>query len=113
MTLPRSQEDKTLDASDETCPHYTNTSTPWWDGSQIYGTGEEQTSKLRHQQPDGKLLMTSDKMEMFLPRDEHGLPTTGFRNNWWIGLELLHTLFALEHNAICDMLKGKNQHWNG
>src|SRR5262249_62332145 len=35
-----------------------------------------------------------------------GRDLTGFTENTWIGLEMLHTLFTLEHNAICDMLKG-------
>ena len=31
-----------------------------------------------------------------------GKPITGFTENGWVGLSLLHGLFALEHNAICD-----------
>jgi hypothetical protein len=27
------------------------------------------------------------------------------RENWWAGVGLLHTLFAREHNAVCDALK--------
>ena len=34
-----------------------------------------------------------------------GLEITGFTENSWVGLSLLHSLFALEHNAICDRLK--------
>ena len=30
---------------------------------------------------------------------------TGFTENGWIGLSMLHGLFAPEHNAICDRLK--------
>ena len=33
-----------------------------------------------------------------------GREITGFTENSWVGLSLLHGLFALEHNAICDML---------
>jgi Animal haem peroxidase len=29
---------------------------------------------------------------------------TGFTNNWWVGLDLMHTLFTLEHNRIVDAL---------
>ena len=42
-----------------------------------------------------------------LPVDaETGTELTGFSRNWWVGLGLLHTVFAREHNAICDMLRG-------
>ena len=34
-----------------------------------------------------------------------GVDLTGFTDNYWIGLSLLHTLFVKEHNAICDHLK--------
>ena len=30
--------------------------------------------------------------------------SAGFTDNWWIGLAMLHTLFTLEHNYICDLL---------
>jgi hypothetical protein len=41
-----------------------------------------------------------------LPVDpKTGSTVSGFTDNWWLGLEILHTLFAKEHNAICDMLK--------
>ena len=28
-------------------------------------------------------------------------------------MEMLHTLFALEHNAICDKLRHANPDWSG
>ena len=51
----------------------------------------------------GKLKMeASGKL---LPVDPAtGLDCTGFTDNWWIGLSMLHTLFALEHNYLCDEL---------
>jgi hypothetical protein len=36
---------------------------------------------------------------------------TGFNDNWWIGLALFHTLFTLEHNAICDRLRAERPGW--
>ena len=40
-----------------------------------------------------------------LPVDpETGVHFAGFTDNWWIGLAMLHTLFTLEHNYICDLL---------
>ncbi len=38
-----------------------------------------------------------------------GREITGFTENSWVGLSLLHGLFALEHNAICDMLGGRTR----
>jgi hypothetical protein len=47
-----------------------------------------------------------------LPTDpETGLSITGFNGNWWLGLGLMHTLFTLEHNAICDRLKQDYPNW--
>jgi len=34
-----------------------------------------------------------------------GRQITGFTENGWVRLSLLHALFALEHNAICDKMK--------
>ena len=30
---------------------------------------------------------------------------TGFNESWWLGLSGLHTLFAREHNVLCDELR--------
>ena len=30
---------------------------------------------------------------------------TGFNESWWLGLSGLHTLFAREHNLLCDELR--------
>lgn len=114
MAVPKSVPDKVLDPSDKQCPGYINTSTPWWDGSQLYGNNEEMTRAIRQDVPDGKLALDKEKMESFLPRDgQSGLPLTGFNTNWWIGLEILHTLFALEHNSVCDMFRKKHPDWTG
>ncbi|KAH0358236.1 heme peroxidase, partial [Aureobasidium melanogenum] len=114
MKLYRTKPDEVLDASDIKCPGYKNTSTAWWDGSQIYGSSEAKTSELRDQHEDGKLLLeTRGNEETYLPRDTEGNPKTGFSDNWWTGMELLHTLFALEHNAICDKIREAHPDWTG
>ncbi|KAI4851831.1 heme peroxidase [Aureobasidium sp. EXF-8845] len=114
MKIFRTKPDEVLDTSDSKCPGYKNTSTAWWDGSQIYGSSEAKTQELRDQHEDGKLFLeTRGAEETFLPRDTEGNPKTGFSDNWWTGMELLHTLFALEHNAICDKIRGANPDWNG
>lgn len=112
MKIPRSQPDIPLSKTDQKCPAYKNQNTAWWDASQLYGSTEALTTELRANAVNGKLNLTEKGMESFLPRDDQGLPQTGFRNNWWIGLELLHTLFALEHNAICDELHRLYSEWS-
>ncbi|KAK8061975.1 heme peroxidase [Apiospora phragmitis] len=104
MQLPKTKPDATLDPSDLKCPGYKNVNTSWWDGSQIYGSNEKETKSLRTKLPDGKLTLNQNGTGAFIPRDKDGNPLTGFHNNWWVGMEMLHTLFALEHNALCDML---------
>jgi hypothetical protein len=113
MTLPKTKPDDELDKTDQTCPGYKNVNTAWWDASQIYGSNEEKTQELRNKLPDGKLELTERGTVAFLPRDKDGNVQTGFNNNWWIGMELLHTLFAKEHNAICDALKKDYPNMNG
>ena len=83
------------------------------DGSQIYGSTEAVTAELRGLDPDGKLILNKDGTGAFIPRDAEGNPLTGFRDNWWVGMEMLHTLFALEHNSICDMLRRDYPDWHG
>jgi hypothetical protein len=113
MTLPHTKPDDTLDPSDIKCPGYRNTNTAWWDGSQIYGSTEEVTQRLRTKHQDGKLFLTKEGKEDFIPRDSAGNPLTGFNDNWWIGMEILHTVFAMEHNSICDMLRKSYPDWPG
>ena len=113
MQLHKTQPDSILDSSDVKCPGYKNENTAWWDGSQIYGSSEEVTQSLRTKLPDGKLSLDKIGAVSFLPRDKDGNPLTGFNNNWWIGMEMLHTLFALEHNAICDEIKKAHPEWTG
>ena len=35
-----------------------------------------------------------------LPTGASGIPLTGFSESWWLGLSVMHTLFAREHNAV-------------
>lgn len=114
MRMFRTQPDESLDDTDRKYPTYKNKNTHWWDGSQIYGSSEAQTALLRGQSPDGKITVEPSTGEgAFLPRDARGIPITGFNDNWWTGLELLHTLFVLEHNAICDALRKEHPDWSG
>lgn len=89
-------------------PTYANLNTHWWDGSQLYGSDRETSLKLRTLS-DGKLKMGDAAL---LPLDVEGVELTGFSNNWWIGLSMLHALFAAEHNQICDRLRSKYTQWS-
>ncbi len=111
MTLPKTKPDVVRDPSDIQCPGYRNMNTPWWDGSQVYGSDETVTMSLRSKRDDGMLELTDEGH--YLPRDAQGNVVTGFSNNWWIGMELMHTLFAREHNALCLMFKKAYPHWTG
>jgi hypothetical protein len=101
-------------------PTYVNAHTHWWDASQVYGGTEAEARALRC--PDdtdggrsrGKLLLLGEGKEQQLPVDPNTrLQKSGVTRNWWIGLSLLHTLFAKEHNAIVDRLRLEYPDWSG
>jgi hypothetical protein len=89
-------------------PTYVNTETPWWDGSQIYGTTPDQRQFVRSGE-HGKLRIGPDGL-VPLPTDPEHNPAMvpGF----WIGLVMLQTLFTMEHNAICDRLRDEYPSWS-
>src|SRR5262245_25814851 len=89
-------------------PSFANTETHWWDASQLYGSSAQAQARVRAWH-HGKLLVGPDGRLPFDP--DTGLEVTGFNNNWWVGLSLLHGLFALEHNAICDLLRREYPAW--
>jgi heme peroxidase len=111
MKLPRTKPDMVRPGENTRIPAYRNEESHWWDASQVYGTTEEHIKQLRGEEKDGKLsLEAKANGELFLPLGPSGLADTGFNNNWWVGLELLHTLFAKEHNAICERLRMESPH---
>jgi Animal haem peroxidase/Catalase len=89
-------------------PAYENEVTHWWDCSQIYGDGSKQ---LRERQGN-TLLATLALDGGLIPREDDGKPRTGRTQNWWVGLEVLHAVFAREHNAICRLLRAENPGWS-
>jgi hypothetical protein len=109
MQVPRTPRDPTrTDADKHLPPTYVNTETHWWDGSAVYGSSEQIAAGLRTFE-DGKMVVQDGR----LPLDSRtGLPLTGFNENWWVGLGLLHTLFTLEHNAICDSIRSVYSSWS-
>ncbi len=94
-----------------------NEVTHWWDGSQVYGSSlAEQTQvrafkggKMRTVKVNGRELLPKDtNLNIANNKQNQGYEVTGFRDNWWVGLSMLHHLFVLEHNTIADMLVKKH-----
>ncbi|MBX9766343.1 MAG: hypothetical protein K2X47_03650, partial [Bdellovibrionales bacterium] len=109
---------------------YKNAVTHWWDASHIYGSDEETNRIVRtipsgvtftdatgkvHSAgeiyPYGRIAVDEQKKRLYYRQDPRNdkelLPITGFHDNWWIGLEMIHTVFALEHNKIADALRAE------
>ena len=96
-------------ADPQSPPTYRNQVTHWWDASQLYGSDAETVASLRAGH-DGLLTIAEDGL---LPLNaETNIPQSGFTENWWVGLELMHTLFAREHNAICRRLQSAYPTWS-
>jgi len=90
-------------------PAYANENSHWWDGSQVYGSTTAIQATVRAGR-DGKVILGTDGRLKVDPAT--GLEITGFTENLWVGLSLLHALFAAEHNAICDRLKREFPGWD-
>jgi hypothetical protein len=102
MRVPKTAPDRTRKIVETSLgPTYPNEVTHWWDASQLYGSDLATSNRLRTFS-GGRL-----KTDAFglLPKASDGFEDTGFRNNWWVGLGLMHNLFAQEHNAIASMLQ--------
>lgn len=111
MRIRRTSMDPTRTASsDPNVPTFLNTETHWWDASQLYGSSVDTQRRLRAG-TDGKLTLDAQGQ---LPEDpDHpGIDLTGVNGNYWVGLSMLHTLFAREHNAICSRLKAEFPTWS-
>src|SRR6266700_113147 len=89
-------------------PSYINTETHWWDASQIYGSSKEQEA-LRRSGRDGELIIGSNGL-LQLPSDPNLNPA--LVPGWWLGMEMMQTLFTLEHNAICGRLRVEYPSWS-
>jgi hypothetical protein len=110
MVVGKTMDDPTrVDGDQTTPPTFINTVTHWWDGSQVYGSSQAELDQLRSHQ-DGKLRVDDQGL---LPLDiAGGIEQTGFNDNWWYGLSLLHTLFVKEHNLLCDHLQQQHPDWD-
>src|SRR5918993_564383 len=109
MRVPKTPADTPKVADSKRPPAYINENTHWWDGSHVYGSSASAQASLRAGR-DGKVLVSPSGRLGVDPVT--GREITGFTENGWVGLSLLHGLFALEHNAICDELKRHNPLWD-
>jgi hypothetical protein len=101
LIVPRTAPDPSRTASEASMgPTFQNEVTHWWDGSQLYGSNYDTADRLRTFQ-GGRLRIADDGL---LPAAADGFEDTGTRANWWVGLALMHNLFAREHNAIAGEL---------
>jgi heme peroxidase len=100
MRVRRTRADPTRRPNDGAGPEtFANAETHWWDSSQIYGDSRNALAQYRSGE-QGKLKV--DPKRKLIPLDPTGIEKTGLTSNWWLGLSLLHNVFTLEHNAICD-----------
>ena len=107
MRIERTHPDPTSEpGSPQT---WVNFDSHWWDGSQLYGRTQAISDRIRAGE-DGKLRVTPEGL---LPLDlQDGLDLRDVYGNHWLGLEILNTLFTLEHNSICDRLKAEYPGWD-
>jgi hypothetical protein len=94
---------------------YPNNVTHWWDASQVYGSDLARQRLLR-QGREGKLRMQGALLPTERFDEQHpekgDIDLVGEGSNYWLGLSLIHTLFAREHNAICDHLRRHYPQWS-
>ncbi|MFG1707794.1 peroxidase family protein [Nonomuraea sp. M3C6] len=86
---------------------WANTQSHWWDASQVYGTNAEE-QRLARSGHDGKLRLTPDGLIPYPTGEGSPARMPGF----WLGLAMMQTLFAREHNAICDRLRAEYPSWD-
>ncbi|HKB93907.1 MAG TPA: peroxidase family protein [Gaiellaceae bacterium] len=99
MEIQRTRRDPSADPAGP--PTFVTGDTHWWDGSQIYGSDPAFARAIRAGE-GGRLRITP---QGGLPQDvEDHVDLRGVAGNFWVGLALLHALFMLEHNAICERL---------
>ncbi|MFJ2738104.1 peroxidase family protein [Streptomyces sp. NPDC087440] len=111
MRVRRTSADPHPSSEAGAAPGFANHISHWWDGSQIYGADEARCRQLRTGE-NGKLAMTDGRLPDETAPGMAGIDSTGFNDNYWLGLSLMHTLFAKEHNSICDRLKASYPTWD-
>ena len=90
---------------------HVNTETHWWDASQIYGSDARLPAAgavRQRRQAAGRRERLPGRRGRSRSRPSIPADVPGF----WLGLAMLHTLFTLEHNAICDRLRAEYPTWS-
>jgi Animal haem peroxidase len=106
ILMPSTPADETASPNQSTTT-FINKETHWWDASQIYGSTPEFQKAVRTNE-DGKVKIGADGL---ISIDPNLLGVSGGADGWWLGLELMSTVFMREHNAICDRLKSAYPEW--
>ncbi|MFI1970577.1 peroxidase family protein [Streptomyces cinnamoneus] len=108
MLVPRTLTDPTRpDGGDGLPPTYLNENSHWWDASQLYGNDLTKQRNLRTGE-SGKLKVPGDGTPFASDPAQDPANVPGF----WVGLAMMHILFAMEHNAICDRLREDHPGWS-
>ncbi len=111
MKVLRTMDDPTRTSADDGTPAtHINTETHWWDGSQLYGSNAAVRDNVRSG-VDGKLKLGKDHLVHPEAQALVQMRSAALAG-WWVGLEMLFTLFTREHNAICDALRASHPSWD-
>lgn len=109
LIMPIEHDPTREPASDGLPPTSLNSETHWWDASQLYGGSDPNVQKKVRLGQGGKLIIGADGL-LKVPTDPQLDPRRV--PGWWIGLEMMQTLFIREHNAICDRLQAEYPTWS-
>ncbi|WP_437630068.1 peroxidase family protein [Sorangium sp. So ce854] len=95
-------------------PTFLNASSHWWDASVFYGNDEEEL-RLLIDLKDGagaKLRLEPIGSELIGVIPSRMRRQAEVSRQWWVGLSLLHTAFAREHNTIAEHLHRRYPTWS-
>ncbi|WP_437931537.1 peroxidase family protein [Sorangium sp. So ce291] len=95
-------------------PTFLNHSTHWWDASVFYGSDEKELSQLidRENGMGATLRLEPVGCEFIGTIPPRMRQMAEVSRQWWLGLSLLHTAFAREHNAIAEHLHRRYPAWS-